>query len=79
MSEQQQIVGAYEAHMQKFEIYLRDTTERLTNEAWRQALEKVSHNYVMEKHLRQKYEQIFKAVGVNPREHPLWVARENHD
>lgn len=73
--EPQQILNAFDEHWDKFRWRYRQDEQRLEAEAYRQLVETLSAELKSMRHVNEKLEHVFKAVGIDPREHKAWVEK----
>lgn len=73
MIEQQQILAAFDEHMDKFKWRMRETESAIEVEAYRQLVDSLSSKANNLSHQIERMEAVFKALNINPREHIAWI------
>jgi hypothetical protein len=71
----QQILKAHDEHWDKFRWRYRQDEKRLEAEAYRQLVEQLVAEVNAYRATNQKLEHVFKALGINPREHKAWAEK----
>ncbi len=73
--EPQQILGAFDEHMDKFKWRLGDIQKDIEIAAYRQLISTLQYKANSLENLVDKLESVFKDMNINPREHPIWATK----
>ncbi len=75
----QQIIKAFDEHMEQFKWRLSYLQRDVELEAYRQLVSTLQHEINSNKHMIQKLEYVLKKMGIDPRQSQFWSQKEDNN